>query len=182
MGRHTISTQPRRGGASFTSILSATPSLASTLSVSSASSTHTSALHKQCFYCPKVLADDSARRQHIADTPECSAAEHATLQRATERQQAERQQRPADTTAPASKRSRVTVEETLDKDAYTSPERQQRAADTTAPAPASKRPRVAVEETLDEDAYAAHEHPSLPGPSATGAASTSARVNPPPVS
>lgn len=110
MPRHTISTQPRRGGPSFTSFTSETASLGtSTLSTSSARSPNPS---RTCFYCPAVLADDSARRQHIANTPGCTAAERATLQRAEDEER-----RRAEAAAPAARRRRVVVEEVPDRDA-----------------------------------------------------------------
>jgi hypothetical protein len=115
MGRYTISTRPRREAASLTSSLSETTSLASTLSISSTLPTHTSTLRKPCFYCSKLLADDSTRRQHIANTPECTAAERAALQRAVERLENERRQR--EDAVPAAKRRRVTVEDVADEEA-----------------------------------------------------------------
>lgn len=111
MPRYTVSTRPRRGAQSFTSFTSTTTSSLDT-SASFTSSARTSNSLKKCHYCPTMLADDSARRQHISNTPGCTAEERATLQRAVE---AERQR--AEASAPADKRPRATVEEIPDVDA-----------------------------------------------------------------
>lgn len=106
MGRYTISLRPRRGTV-FT-VLSPEfwpeppPSPPSPFAL------------KKCFYCPKTLADDSARRQHIQNTPNCIAAQRAALQRATDRRDAEL--RLAEAALHARKRRRVMIENVPNED------------------------------------------------------------------
>lgn len=84
MPYNTLPTRPRHLSSSLMSRFSALSSSAESTSV-------------HCFYCPKVLVDDSARRQHIKSTPNCSAAQHAALQREVERQQQlEKEKKAAD--------------------------------------------------------------------------------------
>ncbi|KAG9121936.1 hypothetical protein FRC07_001885, partial [Ceratobasidium sp. 392] len=130
MGRYnSLSTQPRQGASSFVSqLISGTLSFAGseTLASASTASTLTSAGTKKCFFCPKTFTNDSIRRQHIDNSPECLAAQHAVLEKATASRAAKRQESSAmegglgqqsarldtpNAPAPAAKRRRVTIEE-----------------------------------------------------------------------
>lgn len=130
MPRYPAPTRPRHIPSPLMATLSAVSSVSST-SASSASSAHTSAHAKRCFYCPKILPDDSARSQHIANSPECTAAQRAALTRATERLSPPEQQRHTAENKEKGRQGAVS-----------------NAPD--APVPVNKRPRVTVETVPDE--------------------------------
>ncbi|KAG8793369.1 hypothetical protein FRC12_002889 [Ceratobasidium sp. 428] len=136
MGRYTaISARPKNGASSLMSQLTF-GTLSFTGPETSVSSSTVSAFassgSKKCFFCPKTFTNDSTRRQHIVDSSECSAAQHAILERAAASQAAIRRgpdssegapsEQPArsntpDRSTPANKRRRVTVEDVPDQDA-----------------------------------------------------------------
>ncbi|KAG8780267.1 hypothetical protein FRC12_023265 [Ceratobasidium sp. 428] len=118
MGRYDAHStqQPRYGAASLMSQLSGSLSFTESTASSSLStpSTLTSAALNRCFFCPQAFENDSARRQHIINSPECSAAQRAVLER-TRARQSTRSDAPGG--PPAKKKQKVTVEEVADPDA-----------------------------------------------------------------
>ncbi|KAG9124258.1 hypothetical protein FRC07_012231 [Ceratobasidium sp. 392] len=139
---------PRRGAAALMSQISKSASLPTP---SSLSDLGISAHQKRCFYCPKVLPNDSARFRHIADTPECRAAQQAALLKAVEKQEAERQrQQPT----PAGR----------DEAARRNPSG---TSDTSGEPPSpGKRRKVTVETVPDEDdPVSTRQSPPPPAPS-----------------
>ncbi|KAG9118351.1 hypothetical protein FRC07_007166 [Ceratobasidium sp. 392] len=159
MAPYTISLRPRRVAQSLMSTLSALMlSTASSLSVqpSTRPSTQSSTHLKRCFYCPKVLANDSARSRHIFDSPACKAAQHKVLLKAKERQEAEHQRGntgkrgaipqaitpdKTNTGESTAKRRKVTVETVPDEDD----------PPTTTGLTTTKQRKVTVETVPDED-------------------------------
>ncbi|KAG9121340.1 hypothetical protein FRC07_002734, partial [Ceratobasidium sp. 392] len=129
MAPYTISLRPRRGAVALMSALSISTSATSSASLSSQPSTH----EKRCFYCPKLLPDNSTRSRHIFDSPACKAAQDEDLRRAAKWQEAERQRtntgkrgaipqpstnasNEANAAGSTSKRRKVTVETVPDED------------------------------------------------------------------
>jgi hypothetical protein len=122
------SMRPRRSASALMAALMPSSLLASS---SSSLSTQASTHLKRCFYCPKELPSDSARRRHIESTPKCLEAQRARLQKAiAKKQEAERQRtapmlstttqsgasKASNTLQTMTKKRKVTVETVPDED------------------------------------------------------------------